>query len=213
MAITYRVLFNKVEGFMSMAAVFVIGCIVVGCIVMAGTGQGIGTRGSSDTGTGNSSVSREVRIELGGRQTAGTEDYGPLLGVLLTERDTQGDYHTVLSESRTVRVRSESLVGVAESEQVLQDILGAGSVVTHRIVERGRRVREAFITPLLISSRYLLASILTGNKTGNVGAVNGSWLGGADVRPLGQGQGLVELPGNQTGAVDRRMGSGKVNGY
>ena len=98
MAISYRVLFNKVEGFMSMAAVFVIGCIVIGCIVMAGTGQGIGKSGSSDTGAGNSSVSSEVRIELGGRQTAGTEDYGPLLGALLSGRDTAGEQHTVLPQ-------------------------------------------------------------------------------------------------------------------
>ena len=72
MAISYRVLFNKVGNFRSMAALFFIGCIVIGCIVMAGTGQVIGKSGSMDTGSGNGSVSGEYRMELGGSVTAGT---------------------------------------------------------------------------------------------------------------------------------------------
>ena len=136
MANSYHVLFNKVGNVRSMAAVFFIGCIIIGCIVMAGTGQEIGKSHSMDTGSGNGSVSGEYRMELGGRRTAGTSGHGPLLEALLSRTDTAGEQHTVLPQSEVqVRVRSDSLVGVAESEQVLQDILGAGSVVTHRIVD------------------------------------------------------------------------------
>ena len=72
MANSYHVLFNKVGNVRSMAAVFFIGCIIIGCIVMAGTGQEIGKSHSMDTGSGNGSVSGEYRMELGGSVTAGT---------------------------------------------------------------------------------------------------------------------------------------------
>ena len=193
MANSYRVLFNKVGNFRSMAALFFIGCIVIGCIVMAGTGQEIGKSGSMDTGSGNGSVSREYRMELGGRRTAGTSGHGPLLEALLPRTDTAGEQHTVLPQSEVqVRVR-----------------------------------REAFITPLLISSRYLLPHLFRGNKTGNVGAGNGSVIeihrskrafpllvpiiaALANIGPVTAGVAAGTIAGVATGAVGAAIGQAEA---
>ena len=96
MANISQILCNRIGNMRSLAAVSIVGCIIVAGIVMAGTSLDTLGSHSVNTGSGKGIVSGGHRIDLEGSVTARP---GPLLQALLPQLDSEGEVHTVLPHS------------------------------------------------------------------------------------------------------------------